>query len=341
MWFERWNELFFSWVPYQHRPLEWIAAQQRSVVPVPSQGDTQVVQNPIVQQSPNHNIVSEGGASAGRSGATSLPVLPRDDVDVTSFVSTRKEVIVRVVSDVSLFLTYGLLFPPLAIIIVFSLAVETRMIEHQWARITRLLQMCPSATEWHQQVTVLGKDCLRFRRGVFPALRRLDVMASLFWSFTLFDTLGGSVGAVRAIWIAVVMCTSPGWLWCIQEAINRCSMTSFIRSHCTVVSHVVSGTPSTSVPETSEVGGATAARRPSRARTYSTREDEKMDDHVDHRAKSSSGFGHTVRRVDDTMSAAVSSGGVRRTSRARTYSTRDEFEGLDVEMAAQSLPSQW
>jgi hypothetical protein len=42
------------------------------------------------------------------------------------------------------------------------------------------------------------------------------MLVAVLWSFTLFDTLGASIGASKAVWVLFVMCASPvfwydGW----------------------------------------------------------------------------------------------------------------------------------
>jgi len=121
---------------------------------------------------------------------------------------------VEVMTSLAMMLAFGVLFPPLLIVIVFSICMEVilfRLMIGLWMWLikeTASLQPVLSRQlkkalhsfddQWHS----FAKTCQIGLLVVF-------FLSSLVWSFSLFDTLGDEVGADQAYWILLVMNLFP------------------------------------------------------------------------------------------------------------------------------------
>jgi Leucine-rich repeat (LRR) protein len=78
----------------------------------------------------------------------------------------------------------------------------------------------------------VNKSFNGFGNGLWKGISLSLFFAALFWSFSLFDTIGDSHGAVNAIWIVILTVTLPYWLrgleWIINHLIS-CLSLMFIR----------------------------------------------------------------------------------------------------------------
>lgn len=224
---ETYVSILFLLQPYRQRPSDWFIDKYglleegvvKSVL-------STVIKNPLVKQNENE----DGKVSDHRMDPPVPPTVDAcdrscdqgrhcDDVFVLNrLLPSRKEVIVRTVNDVALFVTYGALFPPLAAVIVFSFVVEVWQLLVRWEVLLAVVRrVCVRRRLLLLvQLRSLSEGFGRFERSVFPALRQLSFLAAVFWSFTLLDTLGGAEGALQGAWIVVVMGSAPAWLWVVR-----------------------------------------------------------------------------------------------------------------------------
>lgn len=211
--------------PYRQRPQEWFI-DKYGLKDSKESADQTVVENPLTirEREGNSSLVTATITSdADHFADNSLP--PGRDLDHHSvmklgrLLSSRKDIIVRTVNDVALFVTYGVLFPPLAVIIVLSMVVDVWQLLERWHGVLSVVEIAAAGFHGQEVLSMLrslSEDFGRFERSIFPALRRLSFLAALFWSFTLLDTLGGAQGALQAAWIAVVMSSAPVWLFVLR-----------------------------------------------------------------------------------------------------------------------------
>lgn len=174
------------------------------------------------------------------SGSKSTTTTNADHMTPLSTPSA-KETVVRLVNDVALLLTYGVLFPPLALVLCVAVVVEERMLWQHWAMVRWLeserLQFLHGRPESSlHPVTVSGEEKFDRESGagvertvddtslsesrkrnktneddvsqLLLALQYLPWLAAVFWSFTLLDTLGSTQrgAAWHVVWIVFAMC---------------------------------------------------------------------------------------------------------------------------------------
>eukprot|EP01033_Poteriospumella_lacustris_P005583 gene5583-3992_t len=146
---------------------------------------------------------------------------------------------VIVARDFAVLLTFGVLFPPLLVIIALAMVVQIHMIQ---MLLGRLHAMTPSTAspltaatrsyghrlqQWLQKANLSFAD---FDRGLWQGLAMSVSVAAVFWSLSLFDILADSDGgnnAVHAVWILMVMATAPFWMYALDVAWRRGSQRSW------------------------------------------------------------------------------------------------------------------
>lgn len=115
-----------------------------------------------------------------------------------------------VVTWIGILLTFGALFPPVAVVMLISICsrvLVTRL------KVGRFLYNA-AALGIHKYADIMHEEC----RGVgsIPKLRRclvqLVVCCCLFYTPFLFDTLGDAVGAKKSFWVFIVVPLLPSVL---------------------------------------------------------------------------------------------------------------------------------
>eukprot|EP01033_Poteriospumella_lacustris_P011375 gene11375-8093_t len=214
---------------------------------------------PPSTENPLHTTVADGGVPIEghvqeRNGGARDPASPLGLVDASivawnlSLLETSllrkplnpaQQLRVIVARDFAVLLTFGVLFPPLLVIIALAMVVQIHMIQ---MLLGRLHAMTPSTAspltaatrsyghrlqQWLQKANLSFAD---FDRGLWQGLAMSVSVAAVFWSLSLFDILADSDGgnnAVHAVWILMVMATAPFWMYALDVAWRRGSQRSW------------------------------------------------------------------------------------------------------------------
>jgi hypothetical protein len=214
---------------------------------------------PSSTENPLHTTVADGGVPIDghvqeRNGGARDPASPLGLVDASivawnlSLLETSllrkplnpaQQLRVIVARDFAVLLTFGVLFPPLLVIIALAMVVQIHMIQ---MLLGRLHAMTPSMAspltaatrsyghrlqQWLQKANLSFAD---FDRGLWQGLAMSVSVAAVFWSLSLFDILADSDGgnnAVHAVWILMVMATAPFWMYALDVAWRRGSQMSW------------------------------------------------------------------------------------------------------------------
>ena len=140
----------------------------------------------------------------------------------------KRKVVLRVVTDFSLLLAFGILCPPLAFIICLSIAkdcLEIRLALGRLLHITDLIKgasvalvngddsvrnsrstMCDRINTVHQH---LEQEVLDARDVIFDGIWYSLCVAVWIWAFVLFDTLSPAVGIGNSVAMVVLMLLTP------------------------------------------------------------------------------------------------------------------------------------
>lgn len=126
---------------------------------------------------------------------------------------------VPLVSDFMVLITFGLLFPPLAVVVAWSMFVH---IADYWTSMTMLAKCTErwtskDARDWARDFYVaLTREYQQVRPLIVRSRLELWMLVAMFWSFTLFDTLGSSNGMMAGMAVAVLMCIVPVLVHCLD-----------------------------------------------------------------------------------------------------------------------------
>jgi hypothetical protein len=131
---------------------------------------------------------------------------------------------VHLVTDVAIMMSFGILFPPLLCIVALSIIIEIyawRALLGQWKLAIDFESNSDIKQEMKLILDLLGKDIEGLQLAIISGFTMSIVVSTWFWSFSLFDILGDSVGGHNASWIAATMIVCPVLMLSLQKWFNR------------------------------------------------------------------------------------------------------------------------
>ena len=129
-----------------------------------------------------------------------------------------KNAIIAFISDIAILLTFGGIFPPVAIIGILSIFSNTLLIQ---LILGRVIVLSRTQNRLYSSIKRINEKCNGIRILMIRSLLSLSFLLSIFWSFFLFDILGDAIGIERSIWILCVMATIPGIIQLSNYIIRR------------------------------------------------------------------------------------------------------------------------
>jgi hypothetical protein len=137
-------------------------------------------------------------------------------------VFNQESFVITMIGDMAVLLTFGLVFPPLALMICFSIAVNSLTHQVLFKRYLRQLldgdqnSLSPASSRLWQKIIKQNVDDLLVL--FWPAVPSLALLSACFVGFFLFDILGDEVGVLNGIWILVVTAAIPALVWIVEKA---------------------------------------------------------------------------------------------------------------------------
>jgi hypothetical protein len=121
---------------------------------------------------------------------------------------------IRMVVDLAMLLAFGVLFPPLTIVVFWSLFMDISMSEFIIGRLLSIYEEIGSSDECPMQelLEVTNMKLADFEEKLLRGISLSATASAAFWSLVLFDMLGDIAGANNAYWIILAMCFAPYWL---------------------------------------------------------------------------------------------------------------------------------
>jgi Leucine-rich repeat (LRR) protein len=130
----------------------------------------------------------------------------------------RDYIVLPILSEFTVFITFGTIFPPLAIVVCYSLYVMTLFTQLIIGRIVIISRV---QKELNHFIYQMNEECRNFRRLFIQAIPSISILASFFWGFFLFDILGDEIGSLKALWILFVMGFAPIIIYFLESIIDR------------------------------------------------------------------------------------------------------------------------
>eukprot|EP01038_Epipyxis_sp_PR26KG_P012790 gene12790-17147_t len=138
-------------------------------------------------------------------------VQPLTEEDIIKMRHTEKQVfnspkfISWTLNALILMVTFGALFPPLAIVICLSIFAKTYYTQLLIARRTFLAEEM-NLPEYHE---ITNRDCKYIENAFRYFYWVISPVCSTFYAFIIFDTFGDQVGYIHALWAPIVISCMP------------------------------------------------------------------------------------------------------------------------------------
>ncbi len=154
-------------------------------------------------------------------------------------VFNREAFIVTLIGDFAVLLTFGITFPPLALVVCCGILLNTWM--HQVRIIRYFIQLQPNSfTDDNQRgisidvqsvrtesmlsqasimladIDRLHEECRDLTVLLWPAIPLFSMLSAVFVGLFLYDMLGDQEGAVNAIWILILLAFVPTIIWMVE-----------------------------------------------------------------------------------------------------------------------------
>lgn len=117
-----------------------------------------------------------------------------------------KNTIINLISDIAILLTFGVIFPPIALVGCFSIVSNTIFIQ---VALGRLVVLSRTQPELIKSILRINTKCGGIRWLFMNSLKSLSLLLGLFWSCFLVDIYGDVKGWEASVWIFAVMCCMP------------------------------------------------------------------------------------------------------------------------------------
>jgi hypothetical protein len=128
-----------------------------------------------------------------------------------TFFFSKGRFILRIITEVATLLTFGAVFPPLAVVICVSMFSYTVFMQ---LLVGRFLTRAQKHRDYSEIRRILENECRGVSTQLIESFGYLIFFAALFYSLFVFDTLGDVNGsAIRTAWIGVLMLIMPGLLY--------------------------------------------------------------------------------------------------------------------------------
>ncbi len=121
----------------------------------------------------------------------------------------KNRLVVRVIGFLALMASFGVMFPPLALIICLAICSFTYFEQLNIGRV--LYQSEQLGYHWYHQK--IGYDLEGIVEVFIPAILPMTFVASLLFAFMIFDTFGDQYGTRAAVVPALFMILVPGCIW--------------------------------------------------------------------------------------------------------------------------------
>eukprot|EP01040_Poterioochromonas_malhamensis_P010101 gene10101-10980_t len=136
----------------------------------------------------------------------------REKINLTFFNKrqfiNRDYIVLPIISEFTVFITFGAIFPPLAIVVCYTICITTLFIQ---TIIGRVVVISRTQSAMKKYLSKMNEECRNFRRLFLQSIPLISILASFFWGFFLFDILGDSDSSSvsTTVWIFIMMGFAP------------------------------------------------------------------------------------------------------------------------------------
>jgi uncharacterized membrane protein YqaE (UPF0057 family) len=128
----------------------------------------------------------------------------------------RRRWTVLLVTDMAMLICFGVLFPPLAVVLAVSVIKDVMNVRLSLGKYCSIMEGVEDERVKKQMMelkVVLDREILRAGEGMWSGIWYGLLITTWIWAFVVFDTLASSVGVKEGMWILVAMACCP-WIFC-------------------------------------------------------------------------------------------------------------------------------
>jgi hypothetical protein len=154
-----------------------------------------------------------GSAASSSSAASGRKVMQRPFFDANNLI-------VSLITYLGILLTFGVVFPPLAVAMcatILSVAWQMKLSAGRYIYNANLANT-PSAIDALEYACRGAVSMEKLRRSIFAII----CICCCFYSLFLFDTLGDDVGLHKSLWVLFVMPSFPFLIYCAIKVRSLC-----------------------------------------------------------------------------------------------------------------------
>lgn len=131
----------------------------------------------------------------------------------------RDYIVLPIISEFTVFFTFGTIFPPLAVVVCYAIFITTYFIQLTIGRVIVISRIQHGLKRYMLRV---DEECRNFRRLFLQSIPSISILASFFWGFFLFDILGDEISNLSSLWILFVMGMTPIFIYLLEGLVNYC-----------------------------------------------------------------------------------------------------------------------
>jgi hypothetical protein len=123
-----------------------------------------------------------------------------------------RSIVVLLVTDLTMLICFGALFPPLAVIITLSVLKDVMSIRLALGRYCEIMEAVQDENLKEQMVKVRGsmdEEMLKAGAGIWKGVWNGIVLSTWIWGFVLFDTMASVEGVGKGLCVLIGMIISP------------------------------------------------------------------------------------------------------------------------------------
>jgi hypothetical protein len=139
--------------------------------------------------------------------------------------SFRRQFVVLLVTDMTMLLCFGALFPPLAVVIGLSVLKDVMSIRLALGRYCEIMETVQDESLKEQMVKVrrsMDEEMLTGRTEIWHGVCYGMVMSTWIRGFVLFDTMASSEGVAMGICVIIAMIACPYVFYSVLKGATHC-----------------------------------------------------------------------------------------------------------------------
>jgi hypothetical protein len=222
--YHRFGEDSFAWTLLSHFLMKALQPMPPASQPLPSKKSSDELEKNALIDGKQENVFRDSATqqikrldSVGQAPIPSKTLVLQKTLDKGWFRAERS--IIYIATDMAIMLTFGTMFPPLALVGCISILVYTIFLQLALGRLYTLSKL--DRDNFQSYVENIREEWKGMSKLIISAFHTMRPLVLIFWSFFLFDTLGDSYGTTKAAWIFLIMALIPFTIVLLNALVRR------------------------------------------------------------------------------------------------------------------------